>query len=291
MIGDYIAVDWGTTNRRALRLTAGGCVVDRIDDDCGVLAIAPGGYPVEIAALRARLGNLPVIAAGMVGSTRGWHEVPYVPAPTRLADLAAGARTVAPGVTVLPGVSLLDGDRADVMRGEEVQVFGAVTAGLAGADALFCQPGTHNKWITVTDGAITEFATAMTGELFALLRGGGILAGMLDGPVCDDATFRDGVRRGLGAIDLPVALFEVRASVLLGRIATAEAAARASGILIGADVGARRDLASHDVKLLAGGTLATLYAAAIDVAGGRATIIDHHAAFVAGIHAVRELLP
>jgi 2-dehydro-3-deoxygalactonokinase len=289
--GDCIAVDWGTTNRRAYRLSAGGAVVDRIGDDRGVLAVPSDAYPAEIAELRARLGELPVVAAGMVGSTRGWQEVPYVPAPARLADIAAGARTVAPGVTLLPGVSLLDGERADVMRGEEVQVLGAIAAGLAGADALFCQPGTHNKWITVADGAITEFATAMTGEIFALLRGGGILAGMLDGPVSDDATFRDGVRRGLGAIDVPVALFEVRASVLLGRIATAHAAARASGILIGAAVGARPALAQSEVKLLARGTLATLYAAAIEVAGGRATVVDDRAAFVAGIHALREMLP
>ena len=291
MTGDCIAVDWGTTNRRAIRISAEGNVVDRIDDDRGVLAVPSDAYPHEIARLRAHLGDLPVVAAGMVGSTRGWHEVPYVPAPARLADIASGAAVVAPGVTILPGVSLLDHERADVMRGEEVQVLGAAAAGLASADAQFCQPGTHNKWIALADGAITEFATAMTGELFALLRGGGILAGMIDGPVADGPAFRDGVRRGLGAVDLPVALFEVRASVLLGRIAPADAPARASGVLIGADVGARADLAAREVKLLAGGTLAALYAAAIEVAGGQAAIIDDRAAFAAGIHAIRKLLP
>lgn len=34
-------------------------------------------------------------------------------------------------MTIVPGVSLLTDTRADVMRGEEVQVLGAVAAGLA----------------------------------------------------------------------------------------------------------------------------------------------------------------
>lgn len=71
------------------------------------------------------------------------------------------------------------------MRGEEVQVLGAIVAGLAPADALFAQPGTHNKWVHTQGGRIADFATTMTGELFALVKGHGILAGMLDGPVAD----------------------------------------------------------------------------------------------------------
>lgn len=175
------------------------------------------------------------------------------------------------------------------MRGEEVQVLGAIAAGLAPGDALFCQPGTHNKWIATTDGRVTDIATAMTGELFALLRGHGILAGMLDGAVADGAAFRDGLSRGAGAKDLTVALFEVRARVLLGTLAPADAAAFASGVLIGADVGARDDLAGREVQLLAGGALADLYAAAIDQCGGRAVALDSERAFAAGIHRLWEL--
>jgi 2-dehydro-3-deoxygalactonokinase len=175
------------------------------------------------------------------------------------------------------------------MRGEEVQVLGAVAAGLAPDDALFCQPGTHNKWIATTGGRVSDIATALTGELFALLRGHGILAGMLDGDVADGAAFRDGLSRGAGARDLTVALFEVRARVLLGRLAPDDAAAFASGVLIGADVGARDDLAGRDVQLLAGGTLADLYAVAIAQAGGRPVTLDSERAFAAGIHRLWEL--
>jgi 2-dehydro-3-deoxygalactonokinase len=287
----YIAIDWGTTNRRAYRMAADGTVLDTIEDARGVLALTADDYPREAAALRDRLGPLPILAAGMVGSNRGWREAAYAPVPAGLSTLAqACVRLDDEDVVIVPGVSLRSERRTDVMRGEEVQVLGAVSAGLAPADALFCQPGTHNKWIQVAGGRIVDFATAMTGELFALLRDHGVLAGMLDDRVEDGPAFRRGLARGAGAGDLAVALFEVRSGVLLGALARADAAAFASGILIGADVGARRDLAGRDVHLLASGPLAALYAAAIAAAGGRAVTIDSRRAFAAGIHQIWELI-
>lgn len=287
----YIAIDWGTTNRRIYVLTADGAVLDTVRDDRGVLAMAPGDYPNEIAAIRVRFGALPIIAAGMVGSTRGWREAAYVPAPADLPTLAGAAMRVPElDVTIVPGVSLLTDTRADVMRGEEVQVLGAVAAGLAPADALFAQPGTHNKWVRVTGGRITDFATTMTGELFALVKGHGILAGMLDGPVADGPAFRDGLSRGAGACDLTAALFGVRASVLLGRIAADDAASYASGLLIGSDIGAVPDMAGQTVHLLSSGLLADLYTIGIEARGGTVVALDSHAGFLAGLHAIREHL-
>jgi len=289
--GAYIAIDWGTTNRRAYLMGDDGAVLDALQDDCGALALAGDDYAREVAAIRSRLGALPVVAAGMVGSTRGWREAPYAPAPADLSALAAACVTLPDHeVVILPGVSLRADQRCDVMRGEEVQVLGAAAAGLAPADALFCQPGTHNKWIRLADGRITDFTTALTGELFALLRGQGVLAGMLDAPVADGPAFRRGLARGAGATDLAVALFEVRAAVLLGDLPCEDAAAFVSGVLIGADVGARWDVAGGIVHLLANGPLARLYAAAIEAAGGRVVAIDSSAAFAAGAHRIWELI-
>ena len=289
-MGAIIAVDWGTTNRRAYRIEADGSVSDTVRAGSGVLAMAADEYVPAIATLRERLGDLPVIAAGMVGSTRGWREAAYVPAPADLAALAGAAlRMEETDVTIVPGVSWVDGPRADVMRGEEVQVLGAIAAGLAPADAVFCQPGTHNKWIATQDARIVDVTTVMTGELFALLKAHGILAGMLDGPVADGTAFREGIARGADARDLGAALFEVRASVLLNRRAPEDAAAYASGVLIGNDVGAR-DVAGNTVHLLAEGTLAALYTVAIEALGGRVQPVDATAAFIAGIHHLRAHL-
>ncbi|MCJ2058022.1 2-dehydro-3-deoxygalactonokinase [Methylobacterium sp. J-048] len=284
----YIAVDWGTTNRRAYAMTADGDVVDTLQDDRGVLALSPAEYPDAIARLRDRFGARTVVAAGMVGSTRGWREAPYIDAPATLQALAGASLAVAPDVRIIPGVALRTGPRPDVMRGEEVQVLGAIRTGAASPTALFCQPGTHNKWIETVDGAITDFATVMTGELFALVRTHGILAGMLDGPVADGAAFRDGLRRGREACNLAAALFEVRAGVLLDRLTPADAAAYASGLMIGADVGTRTDLGDRPVHLLGGGALAALYTVAITEAGGRAVTVPDGST-TAGIHAIWSL--
>lgn len=282
----FIAVDWGTTNRRAYRIEQ-GAVAATFRDDRGVKAMAGHGYEADVAALRDRLGDLPMLMAGMVGSTIGWREAPYAGLPAGLPALASSLLAIDERTAIVPGLSLNDGTRSDVMRGEEVQLLGAVAAGLAPANALLCQPGTHCKWVRMAGSEVAHFATAMTGELFALLKNHSILGPQLTGEVLPGPAFIDGVRRG-AENDLATALFGIRAASVLGTLPPADGASRASGILIGADVAAqvRRGDAVH---ILADPTLGALYASAIETLGGTATLIDSHAAFVAGIVAIQEL--
>lgn len=282
----FIAVDWGTTNRRAY-LIEDGAAVRSERDDRGVTALAPADYPVEVAALRAQLGDLPMLLAGMVGSTIGWREVPYVAAPAGIKAIAAGLSWLDARTAIVPGLSLVEGSsdsrRADVMRGEEVQLLGAVAGGLAPADGLLVQPGTHCKWVEMAGGGIARFVTAMTGELFALIRGHGVLASQLAGAVVPGDAFRAGLAEGRHR-DLAASLFRIRTAKLMGLRDDADAAAYASGILIGADVAARLAEFCHDtVHLLADPKLGALYAQAIEAEGRDATLVDSHAAFVAGI--------
>ena len=74
----FLAVDWGTTNRRVYRGGPDGAVEDTQRDDRGVLAIAAGGFEAEANALRARMGDLPMLCAGMVGSNRPMSPAPPV---------------------------------------------------------------------------------------------------------------------------------------------------------------------------------------------------------------------
>ena len=277
-----LAVDWGTTNRRVFALAADGTVNATERDGAGLLAVAAAGgdFAAEAAAIRARFGDLPMICAGMVGSARGWVNVPYMACPAGLAALGAHLAWAEPGRTaIVPG--LMD-PAGDVMRGEEVQVLGAAAAGLVPADALLCQPGTHCKWARLADGRLTTFATAMTGEVFALLKAHSLLADFLGGDVTDDAAFREGVRDGLSG-RLTTLLFRVRAAALLGRRPIEQSAAYASGLLIGHDVGGEDLAGGQVVHLLADPQLGALYASAIRLAGGTPIIIDSHAAFVAGV--------
>jgi 2-dehydro-3-deoxygalactonokinase len=287
----FIAVDWGTTNRRAYLLDPSGRNVAEFEDGKGMLAVPKGGFPAAVAEIRERLGDKPLLLAGMVGSNRGWVEAPYVACPAGIEDLARGIAWAGEREAIVPGVSYLAEGRADVMRGEEVQLLGAIAADLIRPMALVCHPGTHNKWALVRDGRIHSFRTVMTGELFSLLKDSSILADLLQAEVEPGDSFKAGVRRGFDNADLPAELFEVRANVLLGRSEARDAASYTSGLLIGTDVriGLSYPLAA-EVAVMGRPELTRLYAAAIDQAGREAAELDGERCFVAGIAKIAEMI-
>ncbi|MFZ4688549.1 MAG: 2-dehydro-3-deoxygalactonokinase [Polymorphobacter sp.] len=289
MTTPFIAVDWGTTNRRIFHIGADGSVTARVTDDRGVLTVRD--FPAEVAALRAAAGETPLLLAGMIGSNRGWVEVPYVEAPAGLAEVAAGAVAVAAAVHIIPGVLLADPVRPDVMRGEEVQIIGALAMG-AIADGLVCLPGTHTKWVEIETAQIIRFRTVMTGDLMAALKARSILSDLLDhDPACDTA-FADGVDHSLESPDLTAELFGARARVLTGMMTPADAASRISGLLIGADVRTGLGRGRADVVPLIGApALCERFALALRRAGRESIVIDGEAAFVAGARAIIAELP
>ncbi|WP_114951244.1 2-dehydro-3-deoxygalactonokinase [Sphingosinicella terrae] len=291
MRGDYIAVDWGTTNRRAYAVDDSGRVTERFADEKGLLAVPREGFAAAAEDIRERLGDRPMLLAGMVGSNRGWREAPYVPCPAGLDQLAEALLWVEPERTaIVPGVCQSGAAGADVMRGEEVQILGAHAAGLLPADILVCHPGTHAKWILLRGGRLEAFRTMMTGEMFSLLSKHSILSEQLKGEVAADAGFRDGARQGLAGADLLATLFGIRARYLLGE-SQGSAASFASGLLIGSDVRAGLALArGGPVALVGRPDLAALYAAALAEAGLDSIRVDGAEAFLAGIHALKELI-
>jgi 2-dehydro-3-deoxygalactonokinase len=283
----FIAVDWGTTNRRAYRIDASGACRDEFEDADGVLSVPNGDFPAAIAEIRRRLGDLPLLLAGMIGSNRGWLEAPYVACPAGIGDLAAALRWAGEREAIVPGVSYIGEGRADVMRGEEVQLLGAVSAGQVPAKALVCHPGTHNKWVKAEDGRIASFRTVMTVELFNLLKHHSILADLLQADAEPDEAFGRGVSHALDHDDLTSELFAVRARVLLDQAPREEASSYTSGLLVGADV--RIGLASPSgapIHVMGRPELTRLYAAAIREAGSEANELDGEQSFLSGIGAI-----
>ena len=289
----FIAVDWGTTNRRAYLIVADGSVGAEVEDDKGILSVATGGFPAAVAELRERLGSHPMLLAGMVGSNRGWIEAPYVPTPAGAEELArALTRVEAAQAWIVPGVSHVSGDAADVMRGEEIQIIGATAAGSIPPDCLMCHPGTHNKWVSVRDGRIAAFRTVMTGELFSLLKKHSILSDLLSSPVDTGAAFEAGVNHGLRHGDLTAELFSVRARVLLGKAERLAAASYASGLLIGRDVAVGLALSGEgEVVAMGRPELTRLYSEALGIAGRAVRQVDGERVFVAGAIRIAELMP
>jgi 2-dehydro-3-deoxygalactonokinase len=289
----FAAVDWGSSARRAYVLDGQGKVVREVEDAAGTLSIPRDRFGAEVEALRTEIGAMPLLLGGMVGSNRGWMEAPYVPCPATLADVAERLLWAEPGRTaIVPGVSLVEGDRGDIMRGEEVQVFGAQLLRPTAGAALICHPGTHTKWIEMEGGTIRRFRTVMTGELFALLRTHSILADMVSGPVNPGAAFRRGVERGFASGAATADLFSIRAGLLLGLAEPVDAPSYASGLLIGCDLRTGLAEASRDdeILVLGRGSLTRLYAAAIEQCGYRTDDMDGAAAFVAGMRAIAETI-
>lgn len=288
----FIAVDWGTTNRRGYLISADGRCVDEMEDERGILSVASGAFPAAVSQIRERLGDKPLLMAGMIGSNRGWVEAPYVACPAGLSDLAGRLIWLEEGrAAIVPGLSYAGDDRADVMRGEEVQILGAVASGLVPDTCLICHPGTHNKWIKVAGGRIISFRTVMTGEMFNLLKEHSILADLLSLPVTPGEAFHSGVRRGLSDDGLTAELFSVRARVLLEKAKREDAASYTSGLLIGADIRVGlREATDAEVIVMGRPELTGLYAAALTEAGQHAREIDGEEAFLAGIRQLAEHL-
>ena len=240
-----IAVDWGTTNRRAWALGRHGEVLDERGDGEGLLAVKPGAFAGSFADFAAPWLSsdrvLPVLMCGMVGSKMGWVEVPYITAPADLASLSHNLHAVPfagkARIAIVPGVSCEHRGVPDVMRGEECQVL-AVLAQRELKEACLLLPGTHSKWVKVKDGKLTSFRTYMTGELYNALTSSGTLAQLMEKGDADGDAFLKGVTRaseqGSGA--LSHLLFGVRTLGLFDRLPRAGLASYLSGLLIGIEM-------------------------------------------------------
>ena len=287
----FIAVDWGTTNRRAYRIDSSGERTDEFEDGKGVLSIQEAGFPQAIAEIRERLGDHPLLLAGMVGSNRGWVEAPYVPCPAGIDELVHALVWPGEREAIVPGLSYLGHGRADVMRGEEVQLLGALADGMIHADSGVCHPGTHNKWVLIRGGRIVNFLTVMTGELFNLLKEHSILSDLLANEVTTGESFGAGVRDAMDHGALPADLFGARARVLLGQLRAEDAASYISGLLIGTDarIGLTYPLLAQ-VTVIGRPELTRLYSAALAALGRDPLELDGEQCFLAGAKKIAELI-
>lgn len=285
--GAFVGVDWGTTNARFTLASAAGTV---LAERAGP-GIAELGTPAAIeAACFAMIGGwptVPVVIAGMAGSDIGWQKAPYVPAPATVAAVHAAvvrfaARSVS--IAILPGVTTLRKDGLpDVMRGEETQIFGS----MSGASGLVCLPGTHSKWAQVSNGEITCFHTAITGELMDAVGRGTILLNPKHAPVArPSAHFLDGVTAiNHSKLGLETMLFTVRSRQMAGTLAIVDADDYLAGLCIGSDI--RSALAFQPdvraVTLVGTPPLTALYAAALANQAIQSQQVDGKAAALAGL--------
>lgn len=287
----WIAVDWGTSNLRAYAMGAGGCLAEASSDE-GMGRLAREAFEGALVRLiEPWLGAgrvTPVIACGMVGSRQGWQEAPYraVPcAPLNPESLVAVATCDARmSVRLVPGLKQVK--PADVMRGEETQIAGALAL-MPGFDGVLCLPGTHSKWVHLSAGEVVSFQTYMTGEMFALLSGQSVLRHGMTGEGWDETAFDEGVSEALSHPErIGAKLFALRAEGLLSGLGPAAAKARLSGLLIGLELaGARAYWLGQPVALVGAEKLSAHYARALASQGVTARPLPARNTVLAGLTA------
>ncbi|HLU05705.1 MAG TPA: 2-dehydro-3-deoxygalactonokinase [Woeseiaceae bacterium] len=251
---EYVLGDWGTSRLRLFLMTDDAAAA--YIEGPGIAALASHSPEQRLDVLSQLLaswsspaGSSQVLLCGMAGARNGLVEVPYARLPLDSSKWLIGATTLQTqslAITIAAGVcSCGPGSSVDVMRGEETQVFGAMQLDpdLGRGSHVLLLPGTHSKWILVSDGSIVRFRTAMTGELFALLREHSTLFRVSthgDDRESDPAAEREGFAAGVSRSrdgKLLAALFQARAGQLLEDRSPCWASGFVSGLLIGCEVG------------------------------------------------------
>jgi 2-dehydro-3-deoxygalactonokinase len=270
---EWIAVDWGTSNLRAWAMGPKGILAEAQSDD-GMGKLARDGFePALLRLIGPWLGTAPVFACGMVGSRQGWCEAPYRTVPCAPLDPAAQvlAPALDPRLTVRIAPGLKQTAPADVMRGEETQIAGALRL-IPGYDGVLCLPGTHSKWAQISAGEVVSFQTFMTGELFALLSESSVLRHGMEGGAWDDTAFDQGLDDALSRpARIAARLFGLRAEGLIAGLSASAARSRLSGLLIGIELAAARPYwLGQRVTLIGAERLSAAYARALGTQGVQA---------------------
>lgn len=295
---DWVAVDWGTSNLRAWGIDSSGEIAFSRSSPDGMSRLTREQYPSVLTGLLTEVPeHVDVLICGMAGARQGWLEAPYLDAPADLRTLANGAVTPdMPGEqfspSILPGVCQREVGAEDVMRGEETQLLG-LSALVPGFSGLVIMPGTHSKWAILEGTTLQRFSSAMTGEIFELLRVHSVLrhslGGELDGEE-RDIGFDAGVALGLDRPErLTATLFKVRAGALLSGRSPAWCAGFLSGLLIGTEIGGQRDwIGASEIPLIGSVGLCSLYQGALVRLGAKSRIVDATDATLAGLKAARQ---
>lgn len=299
----FLSCDWGTSMLR-VRLVEGAdlAVTGAVESTDGIAPIyarwneLPGRRPSRgvfyrsvlrerISALEeslgAKLAGVPMVISGMASSSIGMADLPYKRIPFAVdgsdlrTQLFEASGNFAHDMLMISGVR----DTSDLMRGEEVQLVGALdAAGPVAGNRLLVFPGTHSKHVVVKGTRAIAVRTYMTGEIFDLLVRRSVLANSVEaqGTLKSRAfrrAFEEGVRVGMEQ-NLLNALFSVRVRGVLQQVGKPENFHYLSGMVLGCEL---KDLAPWDSTpplIVADPEAAARYRSAMSAAGIRGKILE-----------------
>lgn len=130
-----------------------------------------------------------ILASGMITSSLGLMEIEHLHIPVSVRKLAQNIKKIRFfefEINLITGVKVEKNyfekeklKSIDVIRGEEVEVFGILEELNSKESMLIILPGSHNKFIEVSNGAITNLLTTMSGEIYDVMTKNTILKASL----------------------------------------------------------------------------------------------------------------
>lgn len=177
-----MTIDAGTSNLR-IRIIESNKVTFELKENYGV-KIGKDKFQEKLYVLlkecmkknNLKIEEIEIIASGMITSSLGLLEVEHIHVPVSLKKLAENIVKVKFfefEINLIPGIKVEKEyfkneniKSVDVIRGEEVEVFGILNQIDTIEPTLIILPGSHNKFIEVKDGEIINFLTTMSGEIY-----------------------------------------------------------------------------------------------------------------------------
>ncbi len=297
-----IAIDWGTSSLRGARFDAQGLALDERHFPRGILTVPAGEFPTvfeECFGDWLQDSSALCLLSGMVGSRQGWQEAAYCPCPAGFAELGQHLLWLKPNrMAIVPGLSVQHSDglpanfpiaQHDVMRGEEIQIFGALSlTGLQ--DATVVLPGTHSKWAQVTQARVSSFRSFMTGEVYALLSQPSFLSRTLPARAqWHEDTFIQAVLLAQRTPSVLSSIFATRTLALFDTLPTEQHPSFLSGLLIGEELRAMQIQSQGQVLLVGNAQLTIRYQSALQALGLHARCLSDEATW-AGHQALAQHL-
>jgi 2-dehydro-3-deoxygalactonokinase len=326
MKGHLIGLDWGSTRVRSCLIDQNGLCIEQRSTLQGVGQRTQPWTEAINDLIQGWDPDLPIYAIGMIGSNKGLCPMPYVPTSCTLQDwlsqiqsghqnpdcIKAIGLDQAHRFFFTPGVSHQSSWILDVMRGEEMMVFGYLTdfqKEASKSSHLLCLPGTHSKWIEASSTQIRRFQTVPTGELFALLKQAPLLGQGCRKPQNKESSvdsksvevsklnaFKEGVYLSQDPSDLSGHLFALRSRFLFESTLDMDAhQSFLSGLLIGHELKnpAIQDVIQQDqsrLSLMASPPLSDLYYRALQIIYPKIEVhlLDAQELFIKGVWALHS---
>jgi 2-dehydro-3-deoxygalactonokinase len=190
----YMLIIDGGTTKTSFTLIENGKVCTQLTRKIGVSTSSENGksgslqkiVKSEIADLEAKYNCIitDIYAAGMITSNVGLKEIPHITAPVSFEILSASVETFRLDKIsqngqfhFIPGIKFINqgGFGHDMLRGEEVEIFGALDRIDKNKTINFIHFGSHNKIIHYENFLVTNAITTISGELLSAISNNTIL--------------------------------------------------------------------------------------------------------------------